>query len=81
MSCGASSSSSVGTKCTFAAERLALFERSISNYTRMRLATVEAARSGKIDAHITTEDLAIIDRKIKSTSATMSLLKRCFHSG
>lgn len=71
------SSSSVGSKCTFAADRLAILERTMSNYMRMRTATLVAMAADKIESRFVADDVAAIDRKIKDTASKMITLRQC----
>jgi hypothetical protein len=68
---------SSGITCTFAADRLAILERSVTNYARMRSAALESSRSGKIEARFIAEDVAVLDSKMKEYQARMTLLKPC----
>ena len=75
-----SSSSSVGSKCTFAADRLAILERSVANYSRMKTAALEAGRSGAIEGRFIAEDIATLDRKMENALVKMVMLKPCVRS-
>ena len=71
------SSSATGRTCVFAADRLAILERTVATYAKMRSAALDAARAGKLDAHWVAEDTIVLDRKVKEASALITLLKPC----
>jgi hypothetical protein len=71
------SSTTVGSKCTFATDRLAILERTMSNYMRMRTATLVAMAADKIESRFVADDVAAIDRKIKDTASKMITLRQC----
>ena len=73
MSCSSSSS-----KCSFAAEYVSKLESAAFLYSKMRTATLNAGRSGKIDHHVVLEDLAMIDKKMAEISIKICLLRPCF---
>ena len=71
------SSTTVGSKCTFATDRLAILERTMSNYMRMRTATLIAMAAGKIESRFVADDIAVLDCKIKDTALKMITRRQC----
>lgn len=75
-----SSSYSNSSKCAFASDRLAILERSVANYSRMRAAALDAGRSGAIESRFIAEDVATLDRKMEKALVKMVMLKPCVRS-
>jgi hypothetical protein len=73
MSCSSSSS-----KCSFAVERISKLESAALLYAKMRSATLDASRGGKLDYHVVLDDLAMIDKKLAETAVKIHMLKPCF---
>jgi hypothetical protein len=70
-----SSASCRGTSCSFATERIALLESRIQNYAQIQAAT---AKHGSVfDARIVSDDLRLLERKIKEASMRVEALKPC----
>ena len=65
-------------KCSFASERISKLESSAAMYAKMRSATIDAGRTGKVDYHVIVDDLAMIDKKLIETAAKIRVLKPCF---
>lgn len=74
MNCGSSSS------CAFAADKLALLETRVGGWMRIKMATEKTAREGKLEIHIAHQDLALLEKKIRESTAKMGALRVCISS-
>lgn len=72
-----SSSVAFAGKCTFAEDRLAILEHTMTHYAKMRSAALVAGATGRIDMHFIAEDVVVIDRKIKDAVVKMMMLRPC----
>ena len=68
---------SAPSKCSFAADRLALLESAALQYAKLRAATIAAGASGALDRAVVREDLAVLDKKLLVAAAKMVALKPC----
>ncbi len=68
---------STPSKCSFAADRLALLESAAAQYAKLRAATIAAGASGALDRAVVSDDLAVLDKKLRVAVAKMTVLKPC----
>jgi hypothetical protein len=46
-------------------------------YAKLRSATAEAGRAGKLETRVVAEDMALLDKKLLETSSKMQMLAPC----
>ena len=68
---------SAPAKCSFAADRIALLESAVQQYAKLRAATIAAGASGALDRAVVVEDLVVLDKKLRTAVAKMTVLKPC----
>jgi hypothetical protein len=76
MSCASSPSK----RCGFAYEKMALLDERTRFYVAVRHATIEAGRTGKLDAPIMAEDLRVLEKRIAEAQAKMRALAPCLRT-
>lgn len=68
------------SKCSFAAERLALLESAAVQYAKLRAATIKAGATGALDSRAVRDDLTVLDKKLMAAAAKMVALKPCLRA-